>query len=473
MYYILAILGVFILIVLGRAIAFRPKAVAIAPAPDVDVDIDRAVETLREMLKCRTISYDDSSHQDEAEFEKFRALMDARYPAVVSACEKHRIPPAGVVYRWKGKTDQSPWVLMAHYDVVPVEESMWLEPPFGAVVRDGVIWGRGTLDTKTTLLGAMEAAETLIGKGFVPEHDIYLAFGGDEEVNGASAQAIVRWFEEQGISPTVLDEGGAIVNDVFPGVTKPVAAIGTGEKGMTNIGFTLQGQGGHASTPAPHTTVGLMAQAISAIENKPFKPKMVPPVKELFNTLGRHASFGMKLVFANLWCFKPLLFWLAKRRGGELNAMMRTTVAFTKMGGGEAWNVIPPKVTAGANLRLLNQTPDEAVAQLKQRIKNDKVQVDLVLGTLPSRYSRTTGEGWDAIRETILQTWPDAIVTPYLMMAASDARHYAKLSDRVYRFFPAELPLEIRSTIHGHNERISIETLEKVIAFYLRLIQKI
>ncbi len=463
----------FLLVLIIRTLLFVPKEKQMSPGMEVTVNEDRAVETFRRMIRCRTISYDDVSQLDKPEFEKFRALLDERYPHVASACEKHLIGPAGVIYHWKGKNADHPWVLMSHYDVVPVEESMWSEKPFDAVLKDGDIWGRGTIDTKSTLLGVMEAAETLAEEGFTPHNDLYLAFGGDEETDGASAQAMVKWFQEQGISPNVLDEGGAIVDNVFPGVSKPAAVIGTGEKGITNIAFTLNGKGGHASSPAPHTPVGVMAQAIAAVENHPFKATLVPPVADLFNTLGRHAGFGMRLVFANLWCFKPLLFALGKKKGGELNAMMRSTCAFTKMEGGKAWNVIPPKVTAGANLRLLNHTPEQAVAELKQKINNDQVQVDVVLGTSPSRFSRCEGEAWDTVKETIQQTWPGVIVSPYLMMAASDSRHYAGISDRVYRFSPMRMPSELRKTIHGHNERIPVESLLEIVAFYLRLIRKI
>ena len=473
MLYLLVVLIGVLLVLVVRALLFVPRKTAFPATEDVAVDEERAVENFQEMIRCRTISYDDAALQDDREFEKFRALLDTRYPNIATGCEKHLVGPAGVIYHWKGKGGAEPWVLMSHYDVVPVEASMWSEDPFAAVRKDGAIWGRGTVDTKSTLLGVMEAAETLMEQGFTPQNDIYLAFGGDEELNGASAQEIVKWFERQNISPSVLDEGGAIVDGVFPGVKKSAAVIGTGEKGITNIAFHLEGKGGHASTPPPHTPVGVMASAIAAIESKPFQPTMVPPVSELFDTLGRHASFGMKLIFANLWCFKPLLYALAKRRGGELNAMVRTSCAFTKMEGGAAWNVIPPRVSSGANLRLLNHTPEEAVRELKKKIGNDQVQVDIVLGTTPSPFSKTDGQSWNLIKEAVLQTWPGVIVSPYLMMAASDSRHYARISDRVYRFSPMEMPPEIRKTIHGHNERIPIATLVKTVTFYLRLIRKL
>jgi len=473
MLYWIGIPAVFFLVLIVQTLLFRPNGTFTVPAMDVTVDMNRAVDTFREMIQCPTVSYDDRSLQDEREFEKFRALLDERYPAVAKRCDKHFIAPTGVIYHWKGNNNQTPWVLMAHYDVVPVEEGMWSQPPFSAAVINGEMWGRGTIDTKSTLLGVMEAAETLIEQGFEPQNDIYLAFGGDEEISGTSAQAMVNWFEGRGISPTVIDESGAIVDGVFPGVSKSIAVIGTGEKGITNIGFTIEGKGGHASVPPRQTPIAVMAKAISAVESKPFKAAIVKPVRDMFDTIGRHAAFGMKLVFANLWCFRPLIFLLAKKQGGELNAMLRTTCVFTRAEGGTAWNVIPPKVTAGANLRLLNHTPEQAVRELEKKIGNDQVKVDVISGTEPSPYSRSDGEGWETLRETILQTWPEVIVSPYYMMAATDSRHYSRISDRVYRFTPMIMTKEIRSTIHGHNERIPLESLKIIIAFYLRLIQKI
>ena len=141
-------------------------------------------------------------------------------------------------------------MLMAHYDVVPVEEENWDVPPFEAIIKDGAMWGRGTLDTKVTFNGILSAAENLIGQGFTPENDIYFAFSGGEEVNGKGAVNIVNWFTEKGVKPAlVLDEGGAVVENVFPGVKEPCGLIGIAEKGMLNLEYSISSGGGHASAP--------------------------------------------------------------------------------------------------------------------------------------------------------------------------------------------------------------------------------
>lgn len=469
-----AIFIVFLLVIIIRAAAFQPKAEPEFPDMPVNVDSGHAIQALAAMVQCRTVSYMDPSQEDQAEFEKFRSLLTSLYPGVTAACEKHRIGLTGVLYYLKGRRSDAPSVFMAHYDVVPAEETMWEKPPFDALLESGVLWGRGTLDTKGTLCGVMEAAETLLAGGFIPENDMYFAFSGDEETIGPSAPAMVDWFLERGITPgVVIDEGGAIVSGVFPGVSGPCALIGTGEKGMTNIELSLESKGGHASAPPPNSPVGLLAQAITEVENNPFPLMLMPPAAQMFDTLGRHASFGLKLLFANLWCFKPLLGMIAQKRGGELNALMRTTCAFTLMKGGEAWNVLPPKVSAGANLRLLTGTPEEAAKRINSVIKNDEIKVRVVSGNPPSKFSDTSCEAWDKLKTSILQTWPGVLVSPYLMVACSDSRHYCRITDKVYRFSAMELSSEERKMIHGNNERIPVDKLIKAVEFYTRLMSKL
>ena len=289
---ILALVLVFLAVILIRTAAFTPKAESRAAAEPVSYDKDAALHALAELVKCRTVSYDDHALEDDAEFEKLIGKLPELFPNVTKTCPMQRMEDRGLLFRWKGKSDGKPAVLMAHYDVVPVEEENWTHPAFEAEIRDGVMWGRGTLDTKVTFNGVLSAAENLISQGFVPENDIYFAFSGGEEVNGKGAIHIVDYFKSHHIEPElVLDEGGAVVDNVFPGVTKPCGMIGIAEKGMINVEYSVASSGGHASAPAPHTPVGQLSAACCKIENHPFKAHFSKPVLEMFDTLGRHSGF--------------------------------------------------------------------------------------------------------------------------------------------------------------------------------------
>ena len=364
--------------------------------------------------------------------------------------------------------------MMAHYDVVPVEEEHWEKPPFEGIIENGVLWGRGALDTKVTFNGVLFAANTLIKEGFVPEQDMYFAFSGGEEINGNGAVNIVDWFVKNHIEPAlVVDEGGGVVENVFPGVKVPCAYVGIAEKGMMNLTLTVESNGGHASAPKPHTPIGILSKACCDVENNPFPLHINKPAAEMFDTLGRHSSFLYRMIFANLWLFKGVLNILCKKTGGDLNALLRTTVAFTQASGSIAPNVIPPTASMTANLRLNPlDTVDGACEYIRKIINNDKIKLSVNQGVNPSPVSQSDGDAWNKVTTAVASTWRGCLVTPYLMMQCSDSRHYRDLSDHVYRFSAMDLTAEERKTIHGHNERIRLDTANRTVEFYIRLMKQ-
>ena len=461
-------------VVLARAALYRPGPELRADPDAVSVDYDRVVESLSEMIRIRTVSNADASKEDAAEFERFRAYLTERYPTLAGKCAPERIGRCGVLYTWRGASSEKPTVLMAHYDVVPADGEGWTEPPFSGAVKEGIIWGRGALDTKVTLCSIMEAAEQLIKEGFVPENDIYLAFSGEEEPAGPSAGDIVTALEERGVRPAlVLDEGGAVVTGAFPGVSVPCALVGTAEKGQLRLSLEAESKGGHASSPPPQTIVGELAEAVCEVDAAGAPFTMTPPVEQMLDTLGRHASFPMRVVLANLNIFRPVLDVVSQLSGGELNALLRTTCAATQMSGSPENNVLPAKASVGFNLRVINgESCDEAEARVRDAVSDPDITVRRIYAAEPSKYSETSGEAWDKLTGVIKRTWPKAVVSPYLMLAASDSRHYDRISDHVYRFCPLELSKEERGAIHGVNERIPTWKAVKCTEFYVRLIRE-
>lgn len=468
-----AALFVFLAIIFIRTLSFRPKKEVELFDEEITFDKERPITALASLVKCKTVSYYDSLLEDDGEFEKLVGMLDELYPKVISTCPLTKLDGRALLFRWKGKSSEAPTVLMAHYDVVPVEEKYWEKPPFDAIIEDGVMWGRGTLDTKVTFNAILSAAEELIGKNYIPENDIYFAFSGGEEVNGEGALNIVKYFEQNGIKPhLVVDEGGAVVENVFPGVKQPCGLIGIAEKGMLNLEFSVKSNGGHASAPAPHTPIGELSAACCSVENKPFKMHITKPAKEMFDTLGRHSNFLFRIIFANMWLFKGVLNLICKKSGGEINALVRTTVAFTQSSGSAAPNVIPPTASMVANLRLNPEdSVEKAVEYIRKTVKNEKVELNKGSNMQPSPISETDCEQWNRVASAVASTWKGCIVSPYLMVQCSDSRHYRDISKNVYRFSAMDLTSEERKTIHGHNERIRIETALKAVEFYIRLIK--
>lgn len=473
--FILFLLLVLIGVIVVRTLRFQVKNEIKVSDQEESFDEKKAISNLAELVRCKTVSYHDKEMEDEEEFQKLLSKLPELYPHVFSVCEYLELGDRGILFHWKGKTTGNPAVLMAHYDVVPVDEELWDKPAFSAIIEDDVMWGRGTLDTKATMNGILTAADHMINQGFVPEQDIYFAFSGGEEINGLGAANIVDYFEKQKIElALVVDEGGAIVENIFPGVTKPCGLIGIAEKGMINVEYTCQSAGGHASAPKPHTPVGMLSEACCKIENHPFPSHLSKPVALMFDTLGRHSNFVFRMIFANLWLFSPVIDMLCRKQGGELNALMRTTVAFTQMEGSKAPNVIPPKATMISNIRLNPEdTIDSAMQYLKKVVDNDAIEIKNLHGMNPSRVSTTDCPGWEKLVTAVASTWKGCIVSPYLMVQCSDSRHYGRISDKVYRFSAMELTAEERGLIHGNNERIKLEAITKAVEFYIRLMRQL
>lgn len=491
LYAILAILIIFISIIIIRTLLFTPKPSVKVSAQAVSVDSDKVISSLAELVRCKTVSYRDRELEDDEEFKKLISKLPTLYPNVFKVCTFTEITDRAILFKWEGKSHSRASVMMAHYDVVPVNEEAWDKPAFEAILEDGVLWGRGTLDTKVTMNAILCAAESLIDKGFVPEEDVYFAFSGGEEINADGAEKIVDYFEKNNIDLSfVVDEGGAVVENVFPGVKAPCGLIGIAEKGMMNVTFTAYSGGGHASAPKPGSPLVTLSQICTTIENNPFKFHITAPAAKMFDTLGRHSTFVYRMIFANLWLFSPVLNMICKKSGGELNALLRTTVAFTQAEGSSASNVIPPKATLTANIRL-NPKDDmrTALSYLSSTVKS-KLQKDITLcyndtvegnskgqtelsvinGMDPSRISRTDCPEYDKVARAVASTWKGCIVSPYLMVQCSDSRHYGRISDKVYRFSAMDLTAEERATIHGNNERIRVETACSAAEFYIRLL---
>ena len=475
-YLLFALLGALVLliaVVLIRTLSFRPKAIKPYKGEAVSFDKDASVQAMQTLVRFKTISDLDPSKEDEGEFARLIEALPSLYPTVYEKATLTTFPGRALLYHIKGKEDGDPTVLMAHYDVVSVHAEDWKHPPFCGDIIDGAIWGRGTLDTKVTFHSALFAVNTLLSQGFVPKNDLYLAFSGGEEVNGPGARNIVEHFKAAGIHPSlVLDEGGAVVENFFPGVKRACAMIGIAEKGMMNVRYTVSSGGGHASAPKPGSPLVRLSKACLKLEKHPFPLHPNEAAMQMFDTVARESTFLFRMIFSNLWLFKGLLNLICRMTGGELNALLRTTVAFTQSEGSAGANVLPPKATLVSNMRLNPlDNMDDALAYLKKTVNDEKVDISLMMGENPSAISRTDVEGYDRVASAVGETWEGTMISPYLMVQCSDSRHWSKISDRVYRFSAMKLTTEERATIHGNNEHIPVETLHKAVEFYIRLIK--
>jgi carboxypeptidase PM20D1 len=451
----------------------------------------RAIERLRALVRIPTVSRPANGPGPRAErddFERFIAELPVLYPRVheVLEVERHGTDPEGstpysLLYRWPGSDPagaSTPTVLLAHYDVVPATDAGWDHPAFSAEVleHDGeqVVWGRGTIDNKGSLVALLEAVDRLLEAGFTPRHDVLLVFGHDEEVAGTGAQAIVGALRERGIRPSlVVDEGGAIVRDVFPGLDEPAALIGVTEKGITTLTLRVEQQGGHASSPPPFAATERLARAILRLNASPSRARLDATMRTMARTLGARASQPLRFVFRHVDLFAPLLLRVLLRRGPETTALLRTTRAVTELRAGHAANALPERAEATVNMRIAPwSTVAEAVDEVRRAIDDPLVELEVLLPSEPSPVSPAHGAAWDDLVGAIDERVPGLLVSPYVMMQASDARFFTAISDHVYRFAPFRLSAAERSCLHAKNERIRVASFLEGVSLYESLLRR-
>jgi carboxypeptidase PM20D1 len=434
-----------------------------------------AIERFRDLLRIPTVSRSDRADEDREAFDRFRATLAELYPRAHATLERETFDDGSLLFRWAGAGTGRPSVLMAHHDVVPADEPGWQHGPFSAELADGRIWGRGTLDDKGTLVALLEAIETHLADGFVPSADLYVFSGANEETAGDGARHAVELLTERGVRPgLVLDEGGAVAADAFPGLDGDVAFVGVAEKGLASIRLSVHKPGGHAATPAADGATTTLARAIVRLEQHPAPSRISAPVAAMLRAIAPRATGLQRRLFERPHAFRALLARALASRGGEGAAIVRTTRAVTRLTGSAGDNVIAERATATINARIaigssIAQTADE----VRDAISDDQVRVEVVYGDEPSPVSLSDGPEWERLAAVIAEIFPDAVVAPYVMMQASDSRHFGRISDTVYRFLPFDLSAAERGTLHAIDESIRVETWLRAIRFFEVLIARL
>jgi carboxypeptidase PM20D1 len=478
---LMSLLGAAFVLVGGVALVhtarYESVQLLIEAAPEVAIS-EGAAERLAGSIRIATISAEDPADFDAKSFSTFHRYLEKVFPQVHAELRREIVAEHSLLYTWQG-TDSSlkPILLAGHMDVVPVEsgsEQSWQHEPFGGRIADGFIWGRGAIDNKSTVMGTLEAVEMLLAEGFRPTRTVYLAYGHDEEVGGkAGARAIAKLLRRRMVElEMVLDEGGVIADGVLPGIADPVALVGIAEKGFLSIELIARVAGGHSSLPPAHSAVGIVSAAVARLEQNQMPARLEEPTREMFERVGPRFPYPQRALFANLWLTQPLVL-RTLQRSPTTNAMVRTTTAPTMFQSGSKDNVLPSYARAVVNFRILpGDSIDAVMEHVRRTIDDDRVQVKIAgrFTAEPSPVSSTDSAGFRFLESAIRGTTPEAIVTPYLVVVATDSRYYSPLSRNVLRFLPLRLTARDLDRMHGANERLGIREYETAVRTYRQLI---
>ncbi|MBR2131139.1 MAG: M20/M25/M40 family metallo-hydrolase [Oscillospiraceae bacterium] len=465
---VLTIAVVLLGIALVRTLTVGKKSSTYVPTPDKKREENYA-HKLSEMVKCETVSEFGVSAP-----EKFRVLhtvMEQQFPLVFAKCEKFDIDGNLVMY-WKGKTSANPIMLMSHIDVVAAGPN-WSHDPFGGEISGGKVWGRGTADTKCSVMAFYQAAEELLAEGYVPPVDVYLCSSCTEEVGGDGAPKIVNWLKSRGVHLAMLsDEGGGIINEPIGGIPGNFAMVGVYEKGSGDLKFTARSHGGHASAPSKNTPIARLAKFIAHVEKKnPMLVKFSPEVEEMFTRLAPYAGFPLRFVLGNLWLFKPVLRKALPLISAQAAAMLQTTVAFTTQKGSDGYNIIPQEAYVTANLRFIpHQKVKESVAVLTKLAAKYNIETEIIAAMDPSPSLDLNGRAFKLTEAAIARTFPGLPASPYVVTGATDCRFYNDVCDNCVRFSPVIYGPEQMKGMHGIDENIETNCLPGAVDYYRNLI---
>ncbi|MDK2858961.1 MAG: carboxypeptidase [Sphaerochaeta sp.] len=430
---------------------------------------------LSKAVACRTVSHAEPDQTDWDEFSHLIALLEKSFPL----CNNQRIinetiGPYNLVYCFKGvENDREPALLTAHLDVVGATEHEWTYPPFEGHIGNGYLYGRGSFDCKLQVISILATFEHILKTKKPVKNTWYVAFGCDEESNSSKEGAvrIAQYFQSKGLHFSfVLDEGGVVSQEYIKGFAQSIAVVGVAEKGYLDLELSVERNAGHSSTPTFPTALGTLSQAVSRLERKQMPARLTPSVKQMLTNLGKEGPFAYSLLFLNLWLTAGLL-KLVFSKQATLNAVIRSTIVPTVISASDKSNVIAKKATAIVNCRLLpGDTQETIVSWVTRTIASGSVMVTPLHCTPPSHISKADGDAFRFLSEAIKITFPESIVTPYLMMGATDARKYQDLSDAIYRFTPARMNRSEVDRMHAPDERISLENITLAQQFYAHVI---
>ena len=473
LYILLGLLGLgllLLLIALLRTLLSPAKQSRWKPAAEPEREA-RYAETLSRMVRCETVSRKGEDQREK--FLGFHRLLEELFPLVHGKLEKTEID-GNLLFYWKGKSHDRPLVLMSHQDVVPAEGE-WKHEPFSGDIAEGKVWGRGSADTKCSVMGFFQAVEELLEQGFEPEQDVYLSSSCTEEFGGDGCPKLVEELSRRGVKPfLVCDEGGAIVQEPIGGVKGCYAMIGVLEKGRGALRLTARSGGGHASYPPKNSPIARLGKFIARVEKRdPMRVEFEPEVTAMFRTLAPYGPFYLRLLFGNLWLFKPLLKKLLPKISPQAGALLKTTVAFTMQSGSDAPNVLPQQASLTLDLRYIpHQRMEESNRVIRELAARYDLETEVLMANDACEPVRIDSPAYALVEKVIGEVFPGLPTCPYVMTGGTDARFYQKICDACIRFSPVIYGPEQMKGMHGINENIDVCSLPGAVDYYKSLIRE-
>ena len=430
---------------------------------------------LKKMIDCKTVFTRDGANKSE--YEKFSSVIEENFPNIASKAEKLIFGSGCFVYVIKGRNAKKNIMLMSHHDVVEGDDA-WDTDPFNAQIKDGAMWGRGTIDTKTPLFAELQACEELLSEGYDFEGiNVYIGSSDNEEVCGDGMVLATRYFRENGIHfDVVLDEGGAITEGMLPGVKNKSAMVPVHEKSRHLYRVSTKGMNkGHGGlNPSDDSAILRLTQFINEVNgSKIYKGAFSSEVRGTFETHAPYMPFPLSMLFGNLTLFSPLIKKIMLSIP-QTKAMLSTSITFTNFFAGSKDDPQIKAKEAEATMFLRCSREDdllEGLEKIKAIAKKYGVELEEIERDYcqPSSFDSTP---YKLLEKIMNENFPDVIVAPFLLTAGTDARRFTDVADSILRFAPIDLDKKQFASIHSANEHIKIKNIGECVLFYKEFVKR-
>ena len=463
-----------LVIAMGAALAIglSPGLAAAQQARDPDFDAlgFEAVERLGEFIRVRTVNPPGNETAGARWMQKVLGREG------ISAEIFESSPGRGNLYaRLPGNGSRRPIVLLSHIDVVPATDSAWQVGPWSGETRHGAVWGRGALDMKGIAVVEMMTMIALKRRGVPLSRDIILVANADEETGSTGAE----WFTRK--KKALLRNAEFLVNE--GGHNRATAegrtayyGVAVTEKVPYWLRITAHGSPGHGSIPRPDNAAGRISRALGRIAAWRAPIKLTPPAERYFKELAtretepRHRrwladpaaalrdSAGRSFFTSNLY----------------YDAILRNTVSITMLKGSDKTNVIPPEASAELDVRLLpGERPADFVRQLERVIADPLVEITPLRPERQATTSPLDGPMIEAIREAVQAMEPGALITTPMLAGFTDSYYYRSIGIGAYGVSPFRVSEEDARTVHGNDERVTVENLRFGVEFMYRIVERV
>ena len=445
-----------------------PVLLALVPVPGLSQTESLEDESIARLQQYLRIDTTNPPGNESRAVEFFGRLLEAEgipYETAESA------PGRGNLWARLEGSDEPALVLLNHTDVVPADESHWSVDPLAGEIRNGVLYGRGALDMKTTGMLQFQAFVALHRAGRPLRRDVVFVATADEEAGGFFGAG---WLVDN--RPEIFDNVGFLLNEGGNGSRdgdSVVFGVEVTQKVPLWLRLVASGEPSHGSTPRVTSSVSRLLAALSKIDAYEFEPRIIPAVATYFRALAETESEPKRGQFLNLdqSVRDPAFLRQLQLESPFLHALTRNTCAVTRLEGSNKINVVPPEAAAEIDCRLLpDQDQEEFVAQLKSIIGDSQVAIETMMSFTPA-VSSTDTELYRAIETVCQEHFPTARVIPMVSTGFTDSHFFRDLGIVSYGFDPTIIPTDIESTIHGNDERVPVESVRQGVRRFLEILE--